>query len=138
MFCGRIPLRYAKTTLENKDEDVFHFYKQDNTGKGEDEDDNNHNKLKEQFKSSLRNRAHKSTNKSQTEREDTNANSSNDDTFEHNERYNSNSNHKLHINNRSNNTSPYKANNRLFMQQRKSELISNIKLEEYATLKQIS
>lgn len=143
VFRGRIPLRHAKTTLESKNEDIFHFYRQDSTGEGEEEDNDNdntnHNKLNMQFRSSLRDRSRKLTSKSQTEGGDP-TDSPNDNTFEHNERHhghNSNSNHKQHIHNSSNNNSPLKTDNRLPPQQRKSELIGDFKSEEYVILKQI-
>ena len=133
VFRGRIPLRHAKTTLESKNEDIFHFYRQDSTGEGEEEDNDNdntnHNKLNMQFRSSLRDRSRKLTSKSQTEGGDP-TDSPNDNTFEHNERHhghNSNSNHKQHIHNSSNNNSPLKTDNRLPPQQRKSELIGDFK-----------
>ena len=116
---GSLPLRTAKTIIEDKESDIFHFINNDDDEGGKDNNDNSdndnggNNELVHSLSLRDRDRDRKLTSKSQAEGESNNPYKNN--------------------NHNSNNNSPQK----LPLQQRRSELIGDFKSEEYVILKQI-
>ena len=133
VFRGSLPLRNAKTIIEDKESDIFHFINNDD----DDNNDNSDNDNNEQAKSlSLRDRDRnrKLTSKSQAEGESTSHYEHDTSNNNNNANQNVNSNIRNNpYNSHSNNNSPQK----LPTQQRRSVLIGDFKSEEYVILKQI-
>ena len=138
VFRGSLPLRSAKTVIEDKEGEIFHFINNDDDDNNNDNKDNdnsdNDNELTKSLSLRDRDRNRKLTSKSQVEAEPKHdISSSNNSSANVNIRSNPYNSYSSHKNNSSNNSSPQK----LPPQQRRSELIGDFNSEEYAILKQI-